>query len=130
MRSCGAAEARGSCCHRGVSSWLYKDYSGIAVEQLNIIPCWRPKNLIAEATEQHGPPSGNPARAHSLRTIDPSLFIGTIHSSLCLFSPFPSCIAYLVFFCFSVSKTSLLFASIDLRIINLCQLLLSVWHIR
>lgn len=86
--SCGAAGAWGSCCRSGVSSWLYKDYNDIAVEQLNIILCWRLKNLIAQATEQPPPPppSGNPARAPSLRTIDlgPSLSIGTINTALSL----------------------------------------------
>lgn len=69
-----------------MSSWLYKDYSDIAVERLNIILFWRLKNLIAQATEQHSPPSGNPARAPILRTIDPgpSLSTGTINTALSL----------------------------------------------
>lgn len=106
-----------------MSSWLYKDYSGFTVEQLNIILCWRPKNLIAQATEQDGPPSGNPARADSLQTIDPepSLVIDTINTAVSD-SSLPPCIAHFVFSCFSGSKISLLFASIDLHIINLCQL--------
>lgn len=99
--SCGAAGAWGSCCRSGVSSWLYKDYSDIAVEQLNIILCWSLKNLIAQVSEQHGPPSGNPARAPSLRTIDlgPSLSIGTINTALSL-SPLSFPLMYRLLFSF------------------------------
>lgn len=81
------------------------------------------KNLIAQTTEQCGPPSGNPARARSLWTIDPrplSLHWDNKPGSLSLLSSLhvPLTWSFPVF-----PSPSLLFAAIDLHIINLCQLL-------
>lgn len=57
--------------HVVILEWAHGFIKTTVASQLNIILCWRMKNLIAQTTEQCGPPSGNPARARSLWTIDP-----------------------------------------------------------
>lgn len=57
--------------HVVILEWAHGFIKTTVASQLNIILCWRMKNLIAPAAEQYGPSTGNPARAHSLWTIDP-----------------------------------------------------------
>lgn len=108
--------------HVVILEWAHGFIKTTVASQLNIILCWRMKNLIAPATELYGPSTGNPVRTHSLWTIDlrplsphwynkPSILpLLSLHVSLTWSFPvFPI--------------PSLLFAAIDLHIINLCQLL-------
>lgn len=57
--------------HVVILEWAHGFIKTTVASQLNIILCWRMKNLIAQTMERCGPPSGNPARARSLWTIDP-----------------------------------------------------------
>lgn len=90
--------------HVVILEWAHGFIKTTVASQLNIILCWRMKNLIAQTMEQCGPPSGNPARpeAYGLLIRGPFLFIGIINPALCLLSlPSMCCLPGLFLFSFA-----------------------------